>query len=154
MSISSTFYVRIFRRKFVSAAFSSYILALAKKFVLKMHAYNVDEIDYRNEVAHTNRPMLLLHSSFRRSMRKTWVEVVSLRQANGQVERQKSWFLVICQWLFFLWNKYRVLNPRSIQSRVNTVFIAIQMFLTVASCSRRDFYTHTPTHPLYKGQKL
>ncbi len=38
------FYVRIFRTSGVSAAFSSYVLA-CKKFVRKMRAFNVDEID-------------------------------------------------------------------------------------------------------------
>ncbi len=43
------FYVRIFCTSGISTAFSSYILALAKKFVQKMRAFNVDEIDHRNQ---------------------------------------------------------------------------------------------------------
>jgi len=43
------FYVRIFRPNGISAAFSSYILALAKKFVRKMRMFNVDEIDGRSQ---------------------------------------------------------------------------------------------------------
>jgi hypothetical protein len=39
------FYVQIFRTNVVSAAFSSYILALAKNSYEKSRAYNVDEID-------------------------------------------------------------------------------------------------------------
>jgi len=39
------YYVQIFCTNLVLAAFSSYVLALAKKFVQKMCANNVDEID-------------------------------------------------------------------------------------------------------------
>ncbi len=49
MSISSTFYVRIYHTNVVSAAFSSYVLALSKKFVRKTRAYDVDEIDCRKK---------------------------------------------------------------------------------------------------------
>ncbi len=47
VSISSTFYVHIFHTNVVSAAFSSYFLALSKNLYKKMRAYDVDEIDYR-----------------------------------------------------------------------------------------------------------
>jgi len=46
VSISSTLYVQIFRTNVV---FSSYVLALSKKFVQKICAFNVDEIDGRLE---------------------------------------------------------------------------------------------------------
>ncbi len=42
----NVFFVRIFCTNGVSAAFSSYVLAFAKKFIRKMRAFNVDEIDY------------------------------------------------------------------------------------------------------------
>jgi hypothetical protein len=42
VSISTTLYVRIFR---TNVNFSSYVLALSKKFVQKIHEFNVDEID-------------------------------------------------------------------------------------------------------------
>ena len=44
VSISSTLYVQIFCTNVV---FSSYVLALSKKFVRKIRAFNVDEIDRR-----------------------------------------------------------------------------------------------------------
>ncbi len=44
------FYERIFRTIGVLAAFSSYVLALAKKIVQKMCAFNVDEIDNKTHL--------------------------------------------------------------------------------------------------------
>ncbi len=43
------FYVQIFRTNLVSAAFSSYVLALAKKLNEKHAQKNVDEIDGRSQ---------------------------------------------------------------------------------------------------------
>jgi len=45
VSISSTFFARFFVRKSFLAAFSSYVMALAKKYVQKTRMFNVDEID-------------------------------------------------------------------------------------------------------------
>jgi hypothetical protein len=45
VSISSTFYVQIFHANLVSAAFSSYVLALGRNLYKKIHTFNVDEID-------------------------------------------------------------------------------------------------------------
>ncbi len=70
MSISSTFYVQIFRTNVISASFSSYVSALAPKFCTKNVRVNVDEIDTRalpvaDMAAKVRMPWALIVSSFR-----------------------------------------------------------------------------------------
>jgi len=58
VSISSTFFVLIFCTNVISAAFSSYILALSKNSYEKCaRIINVDEIDYKREAKKSWHPL-------------------------------------------------------------------------------------------------